>query len=44
MPHEQYSDRKHPEFVVLDPDGRCVGTVCVGDVIHGAAQMTALAS
>ena len=32
--------RRYDDIVVLDSDGRCAGTVCVGDIIHGVAQLT----
>jgi hypothetical protein len=31
--------RRYDDIIVLDSDGRCIGTVCVGDVIQGVAQM-----
>jgi hypothetical protein len=31
--------RRYDDIIVLDSDGRCAGAVCVGDVIHGIAQM-----
>lgn len=31
--------RRYDDIVVLDSDGRCAGAVCVGDVIHGAAEI-----
>ena len=31
--------RRYDDIVVLDSDGRCAGTLCVGDLIHGIAQM-----
>jgi EAL domain-containing protein (putative c-di-GMP-specific phosphodiesterase class I) len=31
--------RRYDDIVVVDSDGRCAGTVGVGDVIHGVAQM-----
>jgi EAL domain-containing protein (putative c-di-GMP-specific phosphodiesterase class I)/GGDEF domain-containing protein len=34
VPHRRYDD-----IVVLDSGGRCAGAVCVGDVIHGVAQL-----
>jgi diguanylate cyclase (GGDEF)-like protein len=30
--------RRYDDILVLDSGGRCVGAVCVGDVIHGVAQ------
>jgi hypothetical protein len=32
--------RRCDDIVVLDSGGRCAGTVCVGDIIHGVAQLT----
>ncbi len=31
--------RRYDDIVVLDSDGRCAGTLCVGDLIHGVAQV-----
>lgn len=31
--------RRYDDIVVLDSSGRCAGTVCVGDVIQGMAQL-----
>jgi len=32
--------RRYDDIVVLDSDGRCAGAVCVGDIVHGVAQLT----
>jgi EAL domain-containing protein (putative c-di-GMP-specific phosphodiesterase class I) len=31
--------RRYDDIVVLDSGGRCIGVVCVGDVIQGVAQL-----
>lgn len=31
--------RRYDDIVVLDSSGRCAGTVCVGDVVQGMAQL-----
>lgn len=36
--------RRYDDIILVDCDGRCTGAVCVGDVIHNVAQMTAIAS
>jgi EAL domain-containing protein (putative c-di-GMP-specific phosphodiesterase class I) len=37
--HSSVAYRRYDDIVVLDSDGRCAGTLCVGDLIHGIAQM-----
>src|SRR5690242_18590962 len=31
--------RRYDDIVVLDSDGQCAGRVCIGDIIHGVAQL-----
>ncbi|MBV8539882.1 MAG: EAL domain-containing protein [Pseudonocardiales bacterium] len=31
--------RRYDDIVVLSPEGRCTGTVCIGDVIQGVAHL-----
>ena len=31
--------RRYDDIVVLDSSGQCAGAICVGDVIHGVAQL-----